>query len=114
MYCHYRFFRAKVLYDRPPTHFQSLTLAKKHEIFMKLSQKYSEFLTKNSDDFKVSGIAESTAFTQKTNAGDVIYKADRPGLLISSTSWTPDEDFSILLKALEGGCELFIELFDCS
>jgi beta-1,4-mannosyltransferase len=91
-----------VLYDRPPSHFQSLTLAKKHEIFMKLSQKYSEFLTNNADDFKVSGILESTAFTQKTKTGEVLYKSDRPGLLISSTSWTPDEDFGILLKALEG------------
>ncbi|KAF7066980.1 hypothetical protein CFC21_072897 [Triticum aestivum] len=40
----------------------------------------------------------TTVLTSKIDGG-VSLKPNRPALVVSSTSWTPDEDFSILLEA---------------
>ncbi|XP_017473383.1 PREDICTED: chitobiosyldiphosphodolichol beta-mannosyltransferase-like [Rhagoletis zephyria] len=92
---------AVVLYDRPPTQFHPIELAQKHELFMKLSKVYPQFLPKCYLDLKESGVIETTALTQKLINGNVSHKPQRAAIVVSSTSWTPDEDFSILLKALE-------------
>lgn len=93
--------RATTLYDRPPEQFKPTSMNEQHNLFIKLSQTYPAFMPRNLDDFKASGVTESTCFTQKLNNGSVVAKPNRPGLLISSTSWTPDEDFEILLMALD-------------
>lgn len=62
------------LHDRPPSHFQPLTPSQR-----------SNFLTTNS---KTAPYASA-----------ILSKQTR--LLVSSTSWTPDEDFTILLRALQ-------------
>lgn len=46
-------------------------------------------------------VLEATALTQKLVNGTVQYKPQRQAVLVSSTSWTQDEDFGILLKALQ-------------
>jgi len=44
---------------------------------------------------------EVTVFTETDGTGSVNYRRSRPALLVSSTSWTEDEDFSVLLNALD-------------
>lgn len=87
-----------VLYDRPPLQFRPVDMSKKHDFFMKLSKDFCQFLPDNLDE---SEELESTALTIKLKDGTVMYKPKRMAILVSSTSWTADEDFSILLKALK-------------
>ncbi|XP_050514719.1 chitobiosyldiphosphodolichol beta-mannosyltransferase [Diabrotica virgifera virgifera] len=81
---------ATTLYDKPPTVFKSISLEEKHKFLSKLGETYKQLLC---DD-------GSTVFTKDTSTG-VNIKNDRPGLLVSSTSWTEDEDFSVLFGALQ-------------
>jgi beta-1,4-mannosyltransferase len=45
--------------------------------------------------------AASTPFTQLGPDGAVVAAPRRPALVVSSTSWTPDEDFGLLLAAAQ-------------
>ncbi len=102
--------RISVLHDRPPEFFKPTSLETKHELMMKLRNEMESLcpILKEKrlqyDQYGEEENEESTVFTKmircSSGAKVIIPQENQPVLLISSTSWTPDEDFSILLDAL--------------
>lgn len=84
---------ATVVYDRPPKIFKPLEVKEQHKLLMRLKDEYKAFNCRQGDQ-------SSTAFTHVVS-NTVERKKDRPVFMVSSTSWTEDEDFSILLNALK-------------
>jgi len=80
---------ATVLYDRPLDTFRPCSVEEKHHLLSKLADIYPAQINANS-------ITESDPET-----GVVRLRPVRPAILVSSTSWTKDEDFSILFEALD-------------
>ncbi|XP_044274461.1 chitobiosyldiphosphodolichol beta-mannosyltransferase isoform X3 [Varanus komodoensis] len=94
--------RAVTFHDKPASFFKETPLRVQHQLFMKLAKDYAPFKAQLVAEPLLSDDVEQSAFTQlDTRSGTVTHGPGRPALLISSTSWTEDEDFSILLKALE-------------
>ncbi|KAL7494849.1 hypothetical protein ACHAWT_005724 [Skeletonema menzelii] len=100
----------RVLYDKPPLLFRPTTIDEEHELFQRLdlegeNEQMRGWLDHhNDDDVHGDQSSKETLFTQCTirkNERIIQRRQNRPALLISSTSWTPDEDFSVLLDALE-------------
>ncbi|XP_060757127.1 chitobiosyldiphosphodolichol beta-mannosyltransferase isoform X2 [Neoarius graeffei] len=100
--------RASTLYDKPPSIFRETPVKLRHELFIRMASAYPPFRACSENEENT----ELTAFTERnTQTGEVMLAPGRPALLISSTSWTADEDFSVLLKALED-YEGFVEAGD--
>ncbi|KAM7332995.1 hypothetical protein ACRRTK_006315 [Alexandromys fortis] len=91
--------RAVTVYDKPASFFKETPLDLQHELFMKLSRTYPPFQSCSAPS---DPSVERSAFTERDCQSGVVRRLHgRPALLVSSTSWTEDEDFSILLGALE-------------
>ncbi|KFV66540.1 Chitobiosyldiphosphodolichol beta-mannosyltransferase, partial [Dryobates pubescens] len=94
--------RAVTLYDKPAAHFKETPLALQHHLFLKLAKDHEPFRAGMCEQ-GTSGACPHSAFTEvDEQSGEVRKASGRPALLVSSTSWTEDEDFSVLLEALEG------------
>ena len=100
-----------VLHDRPPSFFKRLPLSEQHELFRKLKGQFVD--SHGRPLWRLDGLATRnpvgaspwvngrTPWTTISADGvEVSERPDRPMLLVSSTSWTADEDFGLLLEAL--------------
>ena len=80
---------ADVLYDKPPEQFQRIdNIEIKAKLFKKLIG------TRSFDEYRDHAMWDSILSLGSSS------QKGKPAVLISSTSWTEDEDFSILLDAL--------------
>ncbi|KAM5151922.1 chitobiosyldiphosphodolichol beta-mannosyltransferase [Mantella aurantiaca] len=91
--------KATTLYDKPASIFKETPVELQHQLFMKLAKDYAPFRTRSEYD---KSEVEKSAFTELNRESNMVkYSFGRPALLISSTSWTEDEDFNVLLRALQ-------------
>ncbi|XP_039031885.1 UDP-glycosyltransferase TURAN-like isoform X2 [Hibiscus syriacus] len=95
--------KATVLYDQPPEFFCPTLLQEKHKLFCRLNRDLCHPLgVRDCVTITTTGIGSDdqneTLFTTQVGS-DILLKPSRPALVVSSTSWTPDEDFGILLEA---------------
>ncbi|KAL3503000.1 hypothetical protein ACH5RR_037449, partial [Cinchona calisaya] len=95
--------KATVLYDQPPEFFRPASIQEKHELFCRIAKSLSRpYGLQDCISYGMTVFGDtdpnSTLFTTQSGT-KISMKQDRPAVIVSSTSWTPDEDFSILLEA---------------
>jgi len=92
-----------VLYDRPPDFFQSTSNVDKHVLWKKMNTQFWDSCSHLMTMYHIPPEnKDATLLTIQNHSddGSILLQKTRPAVLVSSTSWTPDEDFGILLHAL--------------
>lgn len=93
--------QAHVLYDRPASVFsvQTPTLDERHALLVRHNFTHSALFPSLARD-QEERVEGETIQTVQIDARVREREHDRVAVVVSSTSWTPDEDFSLLLRAL--------------
>lgn len=89
-----------VLYDRPPARFAPVTTDEAHGILADLHASLAEAAHPPLPADVLAPGSGATLATRLGPGGKAVPRTDRPAIIVTSTSWTPDEDFGVLLCAL--------------
>ncbi|KAL2913000.1 mannosyltransferase [Polyrhizophydium stewartii] len=85
-----------VLYDKPTPNFAPLSPAAIHELLERIDFDAHDLSYRPEPCLPL----QQTLLTRRAGNSRIELRPDRPAIVISSTSWTPDEDFDLLLDAL--------------
>eukprot|EP00892_Ulva_mutabilis_P011555 jgi/Ulvmu1/8772/UM048_0027.1 len=91
--------QSRVLYDTAPVFFQPVDAGQAHELFMQLRNQLLEGDPPCAPFVRDTYSATATPLTTWDGGAATWRPRPRPFLVVSSTSWTPDEDFGVLLDA---------------
>lgn len=94
---------AVVLHDRPPQHFKAVSTDERHAAFLRLHEELVDGFDGEdwvTEQFAGRPMGGDTVVTRVHESPErVVEREDRCAVVVSSTSWTADEDFSLLLDA---------------
>lgn len=91
-----------VLYDKAPHFFHKTDANERHALFTKLDVQLRSAKEAFARSGGAVGEANTSLFTRgpEGSSSNALLRPDRPALVVSSTSWTEDEDFRLLLDAI--------------